>query len=153
MRYQFFSQWHWPKAATEGQKPCSGTKYKSIHHYFKNGSQIYTIIFLNVWANSGLANRVGVQNNEQVFPFCLQWYEKGNIFKNKNTQVIVCSHITKKKSSNTEKEKNIFMKDRMQEKNIDEDQRETPVLKHQKTENIIQNNCLTLRFCLPSSKH
>lgn len=48
------------------------------------------------------------------------------------------------------------MKDRMQgKKTQDEDKRETSVLMHQKTEkerNIIQNNCLTFRFCHPSSK-
>lgn len=56
-------------------------------------------------------------------------------FKNKEYKS-KCTHTLQrdKKSSNIEKEKNIFMKYRMQEKKIDEDKRETLLLMHQKTE-------------------
>lgn len=79
--------------------------------------------------------------------YCLSAYSdtKGeNILNSKEYASSSVSYIKEKKSSEIKKEKNIFMKDRMQEKTQDEDERERSVLLHQKTEKgrNIQNNCL-----------
>lgn len=80
--------------------------------------------------------------------------KRENSLKSKDYPSAMSSSIKEKIKKQCQK--NIFMKDRMQgKKTQEEDKRETSILMHQKTEkgrNIIQNNCLAFRFCHPSSK-
>lgn len=57
-----------------------------------------------------------------------------NILNSKEYVSSSVLYIKEKKSSEIKKEKNIFMKDRMQEKKQDEDKRERLVLLYQKIE-------------------